>query len=272
VVAGYGGASTWKNFTAKMRDTWRGVGMGVAAMFESTANRALSGFAAGVADGKAARKYWRALGMPDECFIAYAVDVNVNSAQIQGPVADYFRGVASVDTAQPWAYIENDGIRWLFAHHLIDGGFQPDAWGWGSPASPDAWDAHAYWRQERNGVALHGGDVDTGHILDTSNFWRAPGSPAPSIGEEVTPDDITRIWHAPELADESGKSDAVSPASGIEKARNAAEAAQAGVAALAAAVAKLPTTAVPATCNCPTLDQIKAAVKAEIESIKVTAV
>jgi hypothetical protein len=270
VVAGYRGSEAWKTLSIAHLETWREAGFGIAAMYESSANRALSGYAAGLADGKTARAAWRAAGLPDDCFIAYAVDVNVNSAQIQGVVADYFRGVNDGDSgASPWAYIENDGIKWLFEHNAIGGGFQPAAWGWGNPASPDAWDAHAYWKQEHNGVSLHGGNVDVGHITDTANFWRAPGQGVEDMA--LTTDDVKTNWHTSTIADEAGASNAVSAANALEKARNSAEAAEKGVAALAVAVAKLPTTSAPATCNCPTIADIKAAIKAEIESIKVTA-
>jgi hypothetical protein len=269
VVAGYRGSSSWKEFTLKMRDTWRNAGFGVAAMFESTIDRALQGYAAGVADGKTARAAWRAIGMPDDCLIAYAVDTNVNATQIAGPIADYFRGVASVDTCAPWAYIENDGIKYLVAHHLIDAGFQPAAWGWGNPAAPDAWDDHAYWKQEHNGVSLHGGDVDTGHITDTSNFWRAPGSPPPIGVDDVQLTDTIHLVQKDDVTYSSPTSTVEGILASISyyglQTRNHVDA-------LAKAVATLPTTSAPVTCNCPTIADIKAAIKAEIESIKVTAV
>jgi hypothetical protein len=178
VIAGYAGSQSWKTFTPAMLAKWvtPAYPFGIAAMYESKGDEALQpdSAAIGTQHAHAARQAWRALGMPDAATIAYAVDLDVSMAQVRGPIAAYFRAIAAADTCKPISYLENDGSEWLAIKGITAGGFLPAAFAWGNPpvlATPSNAPPHALWLQEHNGVPLHGGDVDTGHIRDDAPIW-----------------------------------------------------------------------------------------------------
>lgn len=193
VIAGYAGSQSWKAMTAARIKEWVTPEhpFGIAPMFESTGREAVESPGDGQDHGWNARAAWRALGCPSSTAIAYAVDEDVTMAQITGPVAAYFRGVHAGDGGPlPIAYIENDGGEYLAAHGLISGTFVPAAFGWGSPArlaTPDNAPAHALWVQEHNGVSLHGGNVDTGHIRADAPIWWSVENMA------LSDDDLSKI-------------------------------------------------------------------------------
>jgi hypothetical protein len=195
VIAGYAGSQSWKAFTPAMLAKWVTPEhpFAIAAMYEGTGREALGADSAatGAQHARAARAAWRALGMPDTAAIAYAVDTDVTMAQVRGPIAAYFRAVAAADTCRPLSYLENDGSEWLAAQGITAGGFIPAAYSWGSPATlatPTNAGPHAVWLQEHNGVALHGGDVDTGHIRDDAPIWWNGDTTM-----ALTDDEVTRI-------------------------------------------------------------------------------
>jgi hypothetical protein len=182
VIAGYAGSQSWKTFTPAMLAKWVTPAhpFGIAAMYEGTGREPLEAgsAAAGTQHARAARAAWRAIGMPDTAAIAYAVDTDVNMAQVKGSIAAYFRAVAAADTTRPISYLENDGSEWLAMQGITAGGFIPAAYSWGDPpvlATPSNAPPHALWLQEHNGVPLHGGDVDTGHIRHDAPIWWADG-------------------------------------------------------------------------------------------------
>ncbi len=204
VIAGYAGSQSWKTFTAAMRDQWVTPEhpFGIAAMYESSGREAFLSNSAdyGTQHALAARAAWRKFGMPDSCAIAYAVDTNADPADIRGPIANYFRAITVHDTCRPIAYIENDGADWLTAQGIIAGGFIPAAYSWNSPAvlvTPANASRYTLWTQEHNGVALHGGDVDIGHIRDDAPIWWA----AMTGGTDMALDagDARTLWYTMNL-------------------------------------------------------------------------
>jgi hypothetical protein len=204
VIAGYAGSQSWKTFTAAMRDKWVTPEhpFGIAAMYESSGREAFLSNSAdyGTQHALAARAAWRKLGMPDSAAIAYAVDTDATMTQIRGPIATYFRAVAAHDTRLPIAYLENDGTDWLAAQGIIAGGFIPAAYSWNSPAvlvTPTNASQYTLWTQEHNGVSLHGGDVDIGHIRDDAPIWWA----ATTGGTDMALDagDARTLWYTMNL-------------------------------------------------------------------------
>jgi len=73
----------------------RAAGLGLLVIYESYAGRALEGQTAGVADGKRALAYARAIGFPDNKPIYFAVDIPATAAQ-QPAIDAYLYGVGSV--------------------------------------------------------------------------------------------------------------------------------------------------------------------------------
>lgn len=120
VAAGYVGAGRYialgtsdKLLSPAEAHTLRRHGIKLWLVAESTANRALAGHAAGVADAQAALKAANALGAPAHTPIFAAVDFDASWAQ----VADYLAGWASVLGARagdygPWDVIEHSPLPW----------------------------------------------------------------------------------------------------------------------------------------------------------------
>jgi hypothetical protein len=210
VIAGYAGSQSWKTFTPAMLARWVTPEhpFAIAAMYEGSGREPFLSNSAdyGTQHALAARKAWRAMGMPDNAAIAYAVDTDATMAQVRGPIATYFRAVAAHDTCKPISYLENDGSEWLAINGITAGGFIPAAYGWGNPAvlmTPDNALPHAIWLQEHNGVQLHGGDVDTGHIRDDAPIWWADktgGTDMPLIAADA---DVVWAHKVPNMADRS---------------------------------------------------------------------
>jgi len=80
-----------KNLSAAERDALHAAGLGIGLVWESTAARAGAGYAAGLADARAAEAQAAALGYPAGCPIFYAVDY----AAAVAAVLPYFQGVAA---------------------------------------------------------------------------------------------------------------------------------------------------------------------------------
>lgn len=213
VIAGYAGSQSWKTFTPAMLAKWVTPAhpFGIAAMYESSGDEAFGpdSYNVGAQHARAARAAWRALGMDDRAAIAYAVDKNATMAQIRGPIARYFQAIKDGEPALPISYLENDGSEWLAIHGITAGGFLPAAYSWGDPpvlATPANAPPHAIWLQEHNGVALHGGDVDTGHIRDDAPIWWATPHVA-AEGDDMQLTDKITLVKKPDVAYSSPTTD-----------------------------------------------------------------
>ncbi len=125
-------------------------GVDIVVVWESTGDRALDGYAAGVADAKAAREQAKACGKPSHAPIFFAVDFEASPATLDA----YFNGVASVLGAA-WCGPYGDD---LVCGHLMDRGF---AWAWQTYAwSYGRWESRAQLQQWSNDHTLAGVGVD----------------------------------------------------------------------------------------------------------------
>lgn len=196
VLSGYGGTDSPKTLPKARIDAWfsQGDDTGIAALFEATAGRALSaGKSGGAADARASRAYWRSVGMPDDCMITPAVDVDVSTSDLPA-LRLYFTGWKSADTCLPWAYIEPDIGVLLYAEGLIGGIFAPAATSWDPEGKASYLRPHVGWTQERNGVNAYGGNIDIGHISTSAPiWWRTSMVTEQSIWGYKTPDNETAI-------------------------------------------------------------------------------
>jgi hypothetical protein len=207
-IAGYVNQGSWKSFTPAMKAKWLTSAhpFGFAPMYEVKGTEPVLSPTVGSAHALAARKGARALGIPDDVAIAYAMDTNVSMTQVKGPIAKYFELVGKYDTALPIAYIENDGAEWLAAQGLIAGGFIPAAYSWNNPPvliTPANAASSALWTQEHNGRPIHGGTVDVGNIRTTAPIWWPSSSAgsAPITGD----DDMATVVTVPAGYSNAGK-------------------------------------------------------------------
>ncbi len=150
-------------------------GVGVALVFESTANRALEGRPSGSADAIVVMDALSRLGWPDRPPVYFAVDFDATPEQ-QMPIDDYLRGAADVlGLSRVGVYggywvvkrcWENGTAKWLW---------QTYAWSGGN-VHPEV---HIY--QYQNGQKLNGGDVDYNEARKNDfGQWLPPSAPMPA--------------------------------------------------------------------------------------------
>jgi hypothetical protein len=164
--------TTGKNLTRAEAQKLTDAGLWIVVVWETTADRALSGRAGGVADAQAAAAQAKACGMPADRPIYFAVDWDASTAQ-QGTIDGYLDGAASVIGR------ERVGIYGGYGpvQRAMDGGHA--AWGWQTYAwSGGRWHGPAQLQQYSNdhvigGVGL---DYDRG-VHDDYGQWMIGESP-----------------------------------------------------------------------------------------------
>lgn len=145
---------TSKNLNAAEAMALKAAGIPVVVVWETTANRALGGRAAGAADARVALAQAKACGIPDDRPIYFAVDFD-ESPQQATQVATYFLGVNSVlGVKRTGAYAGYWGLSRLFDAKVITYGWQTYAWSGGNL------DKRAHLFQYSNGHRVAGVSCD----------------------------------------------------------------------------------------------------------------
>jgi hypothetical protein len=165
-----------KDISAGERQALAAHGVDVVVVWETTANRALSGYAAGASDAQAAESKAAAAGMPGGRPIYFAVDFDAQPSE-QATIDAYFDGAASVLGRQRvGAYGGYYLIGRLFNNGKIAYGWQTYAWSYGH------WDARAQLRQTQNDITAAGDgnccDLDYAVAADFGQ-WDYKGGPTP---------------------------------------------------------------------------------------------
>lgn len=186
-VCDYLSHSPSKDWTAEQILDYHAHGVGVVFLWETTANRALSGYAGGFADGSDAAGHLATLiaqvsyapTRPVAIIAAYDFD----TTPAQYPVLDeYNRGFKAglAGRALDGAYGEAD----LLDHFgsAIDVGFQTYAWSRGKVST------RAALYQFLNGQTIDGATVDFDRIIDVAGVgaWWAPGHEPSGTGTPIT--------------------------------------------------------------------------------------
>lgn len=179
-VARYFSTDDTKNLHASEVAAYSAAGLGTVVVWETTTGRARAGMTAGQADARAAEAQRKAVGLPPDMPIHFAVDEDTSWSS----VVPYFAGAVSVlgqarvGVYGGYAVIEGAaaaGYRYLW---------QTTAW------SQGRWSAHATIRQT-GGTALGGNaDWDTAMADDYGQYPR-PTTPQPE--DIVTPADIKAV-------------------------------------------------------------------------------
>jgi len=141
-------------------------------VWETTAARATAGRSAGRDDALTALAQARALGMPEDRPIYFAVDFDATSKHFPD-IREYFIGVTSeMGKDRVGMYAGFGPIKWAFDTGLITWGWQTYAWSGGK------WDPRAHIHQYQNGVTLGGADVDYDlAMVDDYGQWKIGESP-----------------------------------------------------------------------------------------------
>lgn len=177
-VVRYFSNDSTKNWTLDEFRAYTAAGLQVASVWETTATRALSDYATGQADARAADAQRAADGFPRDMPIHFAVDTDTDWAH----VAPYFAGAANVLTRDRVGVY--GGIR------VIEGAAQagyPFRWqtlAWsGGQISP-----HATLYQNGSTAFSGGGDINHALAADWGQY------PRPEVDMPLTKDDAFTVW------------------------------------------------------------------------------
>ena len=152
-----------KNVNAAEYRRLTALGIGCVVVWETTADRALAGEAAGQSDAHNAESQRVRCGMPASQPIHFAVDFEAAGPDVEA----YFRGVHAVLKDRAGVYGGYEVVKHLFDTGLVGHGWQTYAWSGGQ------WDPRALVRQYSNGHVLGGVSCDYDWKLDV------PKPPAP---------------------------------------------------------------------------------------------
>ena len=154
-------------------DELSAAGLWLVVVWETAANRALDGKAAGTADAQAAASQAKACGMPDDRPIYFAVDWDASSSQ-QSSINAYLDGAASVlGRDRVGLYAGYGPVNRAFDAGKIAYGWQTYAWSGG------AWDPRAQLQQYSNDHRINGVGLDYDRAVKSDyGQWKVGVSPA----------------------------------------------------------------------------------------------
>lgn len=158
-----------KNLTKAEAKALLAAGIEIGLVFETTANRALSGAAAGKADAKSAAAQAAALGVPATTAIYFAVDTGAAGSELKAVVA-YIRAAAAVlGAARTGVYGGLGAVKACLDAKVCKFAWQTYAWS----GTPTVWDMRAQVRQVANGQKIGGHSVDLDEALASFGAWKA---------------------------------------------------------------------------------------------------
>lgn len=177
-----------KNLLPNEKNALLNAGISIVLNYESTADRMLSGSAAGIADAQHANAVANALGMGGTP-IYFSADWDVTEGQ-QAAVNAYLDGAASViGRARVGIYGGYYPVKRALDAGKATYAWQAFAWSGGQ------WDTRAQLRQVQNGVNIGGADCDRDISMATDyGQWPRPGTPTTdaTISEGATGTGVTK--------------------------------------------------------------------------------
>lgn len=115
---------------AAERDELLGAGLGIGLIWETQADRTLSGANAGRDDAHLANNYANSLGAPSSTPIYYATDFHAQGSQITGPICDYYRAARDYGGREVRVYGGAPVIDHVREHLGLGAGWQAAAASW----------------------------------------------------------------------------------------------------------------------------------------------
>jgi hypothetical protein len=182
-AARYLSHSPGKNLTPAEATDLAAHGVSCVVVWETTANRAGAGRAAGVADATEAAAQATACGQPAGRPIFFAVDWDANPSV----VVAYFQGVASVlGVARTGVYGGYKVVKYLLDHKLATWAWQTVAWSQGH------WDTRAVIRQYASTIRIGGVscDHDTAMTGDYGQWTPGKAPITPQLEDDVSALDV----------------------------------------------------------------------------------
>jgi hypothetical protein len=183
-----------KNLSRAEAEMLSAAGIWIVVVWETTADRALSGRAGGAADAQEAARHAKACGMPDGRPIYFAVDWDAQPWQ-QEEINAYLDGAASVlGRERVGLYAGFGPIRRAFDAGKIAFGWQTYAWSGGR------WDGRAQLQQYSNDHEINGVGVDYDRAMKSDyGQWRVGAGPEEDDMQVTDPVPVG-VTFAPKLA------------------------------------------------------------------------
>lgn len=159
-------------------------GIWLLVVWESTAQRSLDGYAAGAQDARDAAAQAKAVGMPGDRPIYFAVDFDASPGQ-KDAIIRYFQGVNSVlGKNRSGMYGGYYPIKWAFDAGVINWGWQTYAWSGGK------WDSRAQLQQYSNDHVIGGVGLDYDRSTKSDyGQWKVGVTPTPPAPPQNTGDE-----------------------------------------------------------------------------------
>ncbi|WP_248928501.1 DUF1906 domain-containing protein [Paenibacillus hamazuiensis] len=157
--------SGYKRLTREEAELITAAGLQIVSVFETTADRALGGRSAGLADGATALQVAQAIGQPEGSCIYFAVDFDATGAQMS-TVIEYIRA-ASEATPQytTGVYGSYAVVEAVLAAGACSHFWQTYAWSKGQKSAA----AHIY--QYRNDIVVNGINIDLDESYGNEGWW-----------------------------------------------------------------------------------------------------
>lgn len=157
--------SGWKKLTREEAETISNAGLQIVSVFETTADRALGGRAAGLYDGALADRTVRALGQPEGSAIYFAVDFEATAGQMP-TVIDYIRAACEAAPAFAAGVYGSYAVIEAVRHAGVCTRFwQTYAWSRGQKSE------HIQLYQYRNDITVNGVRIDLDESYGDEGWW-----------------------------------------------------------------------------------------------------
>nr|WP_216855206.1 DUF1906 domain-containing protein [Paenibacillus alba] len=186
-VARYLVPSGFKALTKSEADVISKAGLQIVSVFETTANRALGGRSAGLADGATALQVAKQVGQPVGSCIYFAVDFDAASTQMPTIIA-YIQAASEATPAYTTgvygSYSVMEAVRQagVCSHY-----WQTYAWSGGKKS------AFIQIYQYLNDVTEHGIGIDHDESYGNEGWWNTITSPEPPVSYPLTASDANAI-------------------------------------------------------------------------------
>ncbi|WP_135553250.1 DUF1906 domain-containing protein [Paenibacillus cymbidii] len=171
--------SGWKALTRAEAEIISAAGLKIVSVFETTADRALGGRAAGLADAATALQVAAQVGQPEGSCIYFAVDFDATAAQMP-TVIEYIKAAAEATPAYTTGVYGSKAVcEAVIAAGACSRVWQTYAWSKGQRY----WNAQIY--QYQNGVTRNGIQVDLNESYGSEGWWSlAVEPPKPALAPE----------------------------------------------------------------------------------------
>jgi hypothetical protein len=191
--------SGWKMLTKEEADAIQVAGLMIVSVFETTADRALGRYQAGLQDGSIAARCAKDVGQPTESTIYFAVDFDVTTAAQMQNVIEYIRG-ANDATPQfsTGVYGEYEVVEAVKAAGAASHFWQTYAWSRGKLADCQIFQ----WQNDTKEDGIDVG-IDKNRSYGCEGWWGTPPAELPAAPEGLPPLDpgvaltILNTWMKP---------------------------------------------------------------------------